>query len=98
MAKKRADLNTIFKKTEPSSSTSTTPDYVPATGRTVSVGVGLKEGEVTMLDEIVADLGVTRNALMRYAIHHFLSQYVTGEINPAEDVEEPEPKKRLKMP
>ena len=96
MAKKRADLDNIFKSTEPGNKT--TPDVVPATGRTISVGVGLKEGEVAMLDEIVGQLDVTRNALMRYAIRYFLTQYIAGEINLADDVEAPEPKKRLKMP
>lgn len=96
MAKKRADLNQIFKSTEPGNRVA--PDAVPATGRTISVGVGLKEGEVAMLDEIVDQLDVTRNALMRYAIRYFLTQYITGEINLADDVEAPEPKKRLKMP
>ena len=96
MAKKRADLDNIFKSTEPGNKT--TPVTVPATGRTVSVGVGLKEGEVAMLDEIVKQLDITRNALMRYAIRHFLTQYIAGEINLADDVEAPEPKKRLKMP
>jgi hypothetical protein len=96
MAKKRADLNQIFKSTEPGNRAA--PDAVPATGRTISVGVGLKEGEVAMLDEIVDQLDVTRNALMRYAIRYFLTQYITGEINLADDVEAPEPKKRLKMP
>lgn len=96
MAKRKADLNQIFKSTEPGNKP--TADAVPATGRTVSVGVGLKESEVAMLDEIADTLGVSRNALMRYALRHFMTQYVTGEINPAEDVESPEPKKRLKMP
>ena len=96
MAKKRADLDNIFKSTEPGNMT--TPDVVPATGRTISVGVGLKEGEVAMLDEIVGQLDVTRNALMRYAIRYFLTQYIAGELNLADDVEAPEPKKRLKMP
>ena len=97
MAKRKADLNQIFKSTEPGSKTAA-EDAVPATGRTISIGVGLKESEVDMLDEIADTLGVSRNALMRYALRHFMTQYVTGEINPAEDVESPEPKKRLKMP
>ena len=96
MAKKRTDLNNIFKKTEPGSASAA--DTVPATGRTVSVGVGLKESEVAMLDEIVDELDITRKSLMRYAIRHFLTQYIEGEINPAKDVEAPEPKKRLNMP
>lgn len=98
MAKQRADLNDLFKKTESSSKRALEAETVPATGRTLSVGVGLKESEVEMLDAIVDNLGVTRNALMRYAIRYFLSEYIAGEIDLAEDVETPEPKKRLKMP
>ena len=97
MAKRKADLNNIFKSTEPGSKT-TAEDAVPATGRTVSVGVGLKESEVAMLDQIVEDLDVTRNSLMRYAIRYFLNKYIAEEINLADDVEAPEPKKRLTMP
>jgi hypothetical protein len=97
MAKQKADLNQIFKSTEPGNK-APVEDAVPATGRTISVGVGLKESEVDMLDEIAGTLDVSRNALMRYALRHFLTQYVTGEINPAEDVEAPETKNRLKMP
>ncbi len=63
-----------------------------------SVGVGLKEGEVAELDRIVEDLDITRNALMRYAIRYFLTQYNAGSVNLAKDVESPETKKRLKMP
>jgi hypothetical protein len=96
MAKQKADLDNLFKSTEPGSKT--TADTVPATGRTVSVGVGLKEGEVAMLDAIAANLGVSRNALMRYALRYFLELYQAKEINLAGDVETEEPKKRLKMP
>ena len=91
----------IFKKTEPSGrppATTTAAEAVPKTGRTVSVGVGLKEGEVAELDRIVEDLDITRNALMRYAIRYFLTQYNAGSVNLAKDVESPETKKRLKMP
>ena len=38
------------------------------------------------------------NALMRSAICYFLAQYNAGSINPAQDVELPKTKKRLKMP
>lgn len=94
MAKQK--LDDIFKKTEGKDSDK--PVEVPSGGRTIAVGVGLKEAEVAELDKIVDKLDITRNALMRYAIRYFLSQYNAGEINPAEDVEAPEPKKRLKMP
>jgi hypothetical protein len=97
MAKQKADLNPIFKSTEPGSQT-TTDDIIPATGRTVSVGVGLKEGEVAMLDAMADALGVSRNALMRYGLRYFLMQYQANEIKLAKDVETEDPKKRLKMP
>lgn len=95
MAKQQ--LDDIFKKTEerpltkPEKSTE-----VPTGGRTIPVGVGLKEAEVAELDKIVDKLDITRNALMRYAIRYFLSQYSAGDIKL--DVEEPEVKKKLKMP
>lgn len=110
MAKQRGNLDDIFKKTEPAARPATPPTpstggesvgtdkTVPKSGRTISVGVGLKEGEVAELDRIVEELGITRNALMRYAIRHFLTQYAAGSINIAKDVQTPEAKKRLKMP
>ena len=95
MAKQQ--LDDIFKKTEGKSTTKPEkPAEVPMGGRTIPVGVGLKEAEVAELDKIVEKLDITRNALMRYAIRYFLSQYSAGEIKL--DVEEPEVKKKLKMP
>lgn len=95
MAKQQ--LDDIFKKTEGKTPAKPAkPTEVPAGGRTIPVGVGLKEAEVAELDKIVEELDITRNALMRYAIRYFLSQYSAGAIKLA--VEEPEVKKKLKMP
>ena len=96
MAKQQ--LDDIFKKTEGKAPAKpdAAPSEVPSGGRTIAVGVGLKEAEVAELDKIVDKLDITRNALMRYAIRYFLSQYSAGEIKL--DVEEPEVKKKLKMP
>jgi len=96
MAKRQTNLDSIFKKTE--GSTTSPTQEVPAKGRTLSVGVGLKESEVALLDEIADELGVTRNALMRYGLRYFLRQLQTGALDLAKDVQEPEMKKRLKMP
>ena len=98
MAKQQ--LDNIFKKTEGKSQAKSAeaPSEVPSGGRTIAVGVGLKEAEVAELDKIVDKLDITRNALMRYAIRYFLSQYNAGEIKLENDIESPEPKKRLKMP
>lgn len=95
MAKQQ--LDDIFKKTEgkaPAKPGTTTE--VPTGGRTIPVGVGLKEAEVAELDKIVEKLDISRNSLMRYAIRYFLSQYSAGAIKL--DVEEPEVKKKLRMP
>ncbi len=97
MAKRKSDLADIFKKTTPAP-TDEEQEEIPVAGRTLSIGVGLKESEVAMLDEIVEELGVSRNSLMRYAIRHFLLQYQSGEIALEEDVERPTPKAKLKMP
>ncbi len=95
MAKQQ--LDDIFKKTEGKGAVKPGKSAeVPTGGRTIPVGVGLKEAEVAELDKIVDTLDITRNALMRYAIRYFLSQYSAGAIKL--DVEEPEVKKKLKMP
>lgn len=96
MAKRQTGLDNIFKKTE--SETTAPAAEVPSTGRTLSVGVGLKESEVALLDEIAKELDVTRNALMRYGLRYFLGQLQAGKLDMAKDVQEPEMKKRLKMP
>lgn len=96
MAKRQVNLDNIFKKTE--TSTPSPTSEVPAKGRTLSVGVGLKESEVALLDAIAKELKVTRNALMRYGLRYFLRQLQTGTLDLTEDIQEPEMKKRLKMP
>lgn len=98
MAKRKADLADIFKKTTPPPADETNEEELPATGRTLSIGVGLKESEVEMLDQIVEELEISRNSIMRYAIRHFLLQYRSGEIALEENVERPTPKAKLKMP
>ena len=39
-------------------------------GRTISIGVGLKEGEVAEIDKLAAETGFTRNAIMGWMIRH----------------------------
>jgi hypothetical protein len=50
--------------------------------RTLPVGVGLKASEVAAIDEIAAELGVARNALLRWAVRYFLSEYRAGRAQP----------------
>ena len=62
------------------------------------VGVGLTAGEVSALDEIAHDLGIARNAVLRYAVRDFIKRYRTGEITLADKVQAPpSPKKKLAM-
>lgn len=73
---------------------------VPATGRTITTGVGLKESELALIDSIVdkSDREIARNAVLRYAIRYFLKAYLAGQVDPLKDVESPKPKKKLRMP
>lgn len=59
---------------------------IPATGRTFATGVGLKQSEVDMYDQLADRLGVARNKIMRYALRYFLKAYMSGAVeqDPAE--------------
>ena len=98
MARRKANLDSIFTRTEPAADERAPTSELPAEGRTMSVGVGLKESEVAALDVIAGDLDVARNALLRYAVRRFLLDYQASRFNLAADVEVPEVKKRLRMP
>jgi len=101
MAKKQSGLDDIFRSTDKppaKSRQAARQGMIPAEGRTVPVGVGLKESEVEALDDIANGLGVSRNALMRYAVRYFLTEYTAGRIDLKDKVEAPRAKKRLKMP
>ena len=49
-------------------------------GRILSVGVGLREKEIQDLDRIASDLGVSRNALMAWALRRFLREHTEGKV------------------
>lgn len=108
MAKKNLNLDIFGKSGTPTgqakASTATpapaSADDIPATGRTIATGVGLKESELAMIDAIVAKSGgdIARNAIMRYAIRFFLKAYVKGQVDPLKDVDTPKPKSKLRMP
>lgn len=100
---KKLDLNilgTPNKSQAQSRPASSTEVEVPATGRTVTTGVGLKESELALIDQIVdkSDREIARNAILRYAVRYFLKAYLSGQVDPLKDVEVPKPKKKLRMP
>jgi len=64
VARKRARLESPFRKTE-----SRGLDTVPAEGRTFSIGIGLKESEIQMVDNVASQLGVSRNQVLRYPLN-----------------------------
>lgn len=100
MAKRTARIDdSLFRRTEDEptnhSATGAVPAGVPATGRTLSVGVGLKESEVDLLDAIAAELGIARNALLRYLVRYGLAEYRSGRLEvPVRRVE----RYRVEMP
>lgn len=95
MAKRSTGLDALFKPTEGDVPVAVVE--VPAEGRTIAVGVGLKESEVALLDQVAEDLGVARNAVTRYAVRFFLAAYLRGEVDLTDQVEA-KTKKSLRMP
>ena len=71
---------------------------IPAQGRTVSVGVNLKESELALYDQLARDLNVARTALMRYALRYFLRQVLAGRVDIEKDVYTPRTRNKLRMP
>lgn len=96
-AGKRAKLS-ILTPTEPTAAPVTPGqvDELPATGRTLATGIGLKQSEHDALKAIADAEGLAVNAVGRFAIREFIKRYRRGEITL--NVEEPPPpKKRLRM-
>ena len=68
-------------------------------GKISPVGVGLTAGEKAALMTIAAEQGLKLNALMRFALRHFIVGVRDGSIDLEQSQAEPEPqKKRLKLP
>lgn len=97
MAKKSTGLEEIFKRTEPGESEQDNSDL--DSGNIQSTGVGLREGEITALDQIASELEVSRNAVLRFAVRWFLLKYRSGDVDLSGYVEAPPPpRKQLRLP
>lgn len=104
MARQQPKLDNFFRPTEPQPepraedlAQPTAQRSAPAddVDRTLPVGVGLKGSEVAALDDIAAELGIKRNAVMRYALAWFVREYRAGRATvPIERTET----RRVKMP
>ena len=64
-----------------------TSEVVPATGRTLPTGIGLKESEMALLDELAESCECSRNFLMRWFVRRGLAEHLAGTL--------PEPPRRL---
>lgn len=90
----------VFSKTD-----QTAPERAPVdlsdldSGNIRQSGVGLRDGEIQALDAIGGELGgVSRNALIRYAVRLLIHEYRAGRLDlAAHVVTPPPPKKRLKQ-
>lgn len=87
MARQKPALDAIFKRTEPRDEE--TPPARPGAApsarskadKIVSVGVGLRASERAEFDDLAAQLGVTRNALMAWAMRWFLAEHRAGRVD-----------------
>lgn len=97
-------LGAIFKRTDagapagkPGAGTGKPDTADLDAGLTRTVGVGLKDGEIAALEAIAGELGITRNALMRYIVRRWLVDYRAGQIDMRAAFEE-RTERRLKLP
>ncbi len=58
-----------------------------------SVGIGLKELELAEVEALAEQYDLSRNAIMRLAVIHFLEQVRAGKVNIADELEPPKPAK-----
>ena len=91
MAKRRGEVSDdLFGRTEPDERV-----VIPAEGYTRSISVGMKESEVEMLDAIAEELGVARNAVMRFFLRYAMREHKSGRL---EVPVEKEVKSNIDMP
>lgn len=90
-------ISELVRRTEPAPPPADNSDLDK--GRTVQSGIGLKQGEMDAISAMAAELGVTRNALMRFAVRLLIMQYRAGESPLSEYIEKPaSPANKLRMP
>jgi hypothetical protein len=75
--RQREALEALLRRTEPGAASGESLQ----TGRTVSVGIGLKEGEIAFLDTVARQVGRSRNALLRYAVRRLIEEIRSGALD-----------------
>lgn len=78
--------NVFFTRTEPDSGAESEATQQPPQeeedkkkDKSLSKGVALKSSEWDALSEIAEEYGISRNALIRYALTHFIAAHETGD-------------------
>ena len=95
---KREPLKILMPTERPTAQTGQAADELPATGRTIATGFGLKESEHDALKAIADEHGLAVNAVGRFAIRFFILAYRAGKVSLDDRITEPpKPKRRLRM-
>lgn len=63
-------------------------------GKVRPIGVGLREGTVSALDEIADQYEISRGGVMRLALQLFIIDHRAGKVNLSQYLEEPPPPKK----
>jgi len=99
MAKKPTGLNDLFTSTLGKVAQVQSGDNADLDeGRIQTVGIGIRLGETSAIDEIAKKHGISRNALMRLAIRKFILEVRAGEFDPGKYIETPEQKHKVVLP
>jgi hypothetical protein len=62
-------------------------------GHVRPIGIGLREGEITALDSIAAEYGISRGGVIKIVLRLFIRDYRAGKVDLSAYVEEPLPQK-----
>ncbi len=69
------------------------------TGKVEALGLGLYTGEKNAIEAIAEQVGVSRNALLHFAVNWFIVQFRAGNIDLTPFTQDPKPaKKKLNLP
>lgn len=68
-------------------------------GPTVATGLGVRTGEKEAIRAIAGELGITPNALIRFAIRYVLKEHLEGRLDLEQYIDiPPEPQRKIRMP
>lgn len=91
MADKQKPKLEVFTRTGPGQLESDLSDL--EAGHVRPIGIGLREGEITALDGIAGEYGISRGGLIRIAIRLFIRDFRAGKIDLNPYIAEPLPQR-----